>query len=44
MVLSEYEVQIPYGVVQIDQDNNYGGLTVKPVLHYLIITGVYVVN
>ena len=44
MVLSEYEVQIPYGVVQIDQDNNYGGVTEKPVLHYLINTGVYLVN
>ena len=41
MVLSEYEVQIPYGVVQ---NNNYGGVTEKPVLHYLINTGVYLVN
>ncbi len=44
MVLSEYEVEIPYGVVQVDQDNNYGGVTEKPVLHYLINTGVYLVN
>lgn len=28
----------------IDQDNNYGGVTEKPVLHYLINTGVYLVN
>ncbi len=44
MVLSEYDSRIPYGVVEIDQENNYQKVTEKPTFQYLINTGVYIVN
>lgn len=44
LILSEYENQVPYGVVSMDEGNNYKGVTEKPVLNYLINTGVYIVN
>lgn len=44
MVLSEYRQTIPYGVVSVDNKNNYEGVTEKPTLQYLINTGVYIVN
>ena len=44
MILSEYKETIPYGVVSIDDKNNYKGVTEKPTLQYLINTGVYIVN
>lgn len=44
MILSEYKETIPYGVVSIDLENNYKGVTEKPTLQYLINTGVYIVN
>lgn len=44
MVLSEYNANIPYGVVSIDEENNYEKVTEKPTLKYLINTGVYIVN
>ena len=44
MVLSQYENNMPYGVVSIDKDNNYQGMTEKPSFQHLINTGVYVVN
>ena len=44
MILSEYKETIPYGVVSIDDNNNYTGVTEKPTLQYLINTGVYIVN
>ncbi len=44
MVLSEYDANIPYGVVEIDEENNYKNVTEKPTFQYLINTGVYIVN
>ena len=44
MVLSEYDSKIPYGVVEMDQDNNYQKVIEKPTFQYLINTGVYIVN
>lgn len=44
MVLSEYTANVPYGVVQIDEQNNYKAVTEKPDFEYLINTGVYIVN
>lgn len=44
MVLSEYNANIPYGVVSIDDENNYQKVTEKPTFQYLINTGVYIVN
>lgn len=44
MVLSQYENHIPYGVVSIDEENNYRKMTEKPSFQYLINTGVYIVN
>lgn len=44
IVLSKYTSAIPYGVVKIDKENNYVGVTEKPSFEYLINTGVYIVN
>lgn len=44
IVLSKYTTNVPYGVVQIDEENNYEGVTEKPNFEYLINTGVYIVN
>lgn len=44
MVLSQYTANVPYGVVEIDEKNNYRGTTEKPSFSYLINTGVYIVN
>lgn len=44
LILSEYANQVPYGVVSMDEGNNYKGVTEKPILNYLINTGVYIVN
>lgn len=44
VVLSEYISRIPYGVVDIDDDNNYQSVAEKPSFRYLINTGVYIVN
>lgn len=44
MVLTRYTSSIPYGVVQIDGENNYEGVIEKPSYEYLINTGVYIVN
>lgn len=44
MILAEYNSKIPYGVVSIDEENNYEGVTEKPTYKYLINTGVYIVN
>ena len=44
MVLSRYTANVPYGVVEIDEKNNYRGTTEKPSFSYLINTGVYIVN
>lgn len=44
MVLSEYKADIPYGVVSIDEENNYSGVIEKPTYQYFINTGVYIVN
>lgn len=44
MILSKYTANIPYGVVDIDEDNNYLGTTEKPQFTYHINTGVYIVN
>lgn len=44
LVLSEYTTDIPYGVVSVDEENNYQKVEEKPSNRYLINTGVYVVN
>lgn len=44
MVLSEYNMTVPYGVVTVDSENNYQESDEKPVLHYLINTGVAIVS
>lgn len=44
MVLSRYTQKVAYGVVEIDGENNYLGVTEKPEFSYLINTGVYIVN
>lgn len=44
MILSRYTASIPYGVVEIDEGNNYAGTTEKPSFTYNINTGVYIVN
>jgi len=44
MVLSKYTSNIPYGVVQMDGDNNYEKVMEKPRFEYDINTGVYIVN
>lgn len=44
MVLSEFTANIPYGVVSMDENNNYQEVTEKPSFQYLINTGVYIVN
>lgn len=44
MILSRYTQKVPYGVVEIDGENNYLGVTEKPEFSYLINTGVYIVN
>lgn len=36
--------KIPYGVIQLDQDNQYKGVIEKPETSYLINTGFYIVN
>lgn len=44
MILSKYTASIPYGVVEIDEENNYRGTIEKPSFTYNINTGVYIVN
>ncbi len=44
MILSKYTADIPYGVVEMDKENNYSGTTEKPSFTYNINTGVYIVN
>ncbi|MBE5935331.1 MAG: CBS domain-containing protein [Lachnospiraceae bacterium] len=44
IVLSEYKHIIPYGVVDIDEDNNYNGMIEKSNYTCLVNTGLYIVN
>lgn len=44
IVLSQYQNNIPYGVVSMDEENNYQRMEEKPSFRYLINTGVYIVN
>lgn len=36
--------KVPYGVLEMNKDNNYNGIKEKPQYHYYINTGVYIVN
>lgn len=44
VVAAKYRHTVPYGVVGCDEKNVYQGISEKPELHYLINTGMYVVN
>lgn len=44
IVAAKYRHTVPYGVVGCDERNVYQGISEKPELHYLINTGMYVVN
>lgn len=44
LILAEFSMSIPYGVVSVDSDGNYECFEEKPVAHKLINTGVYVVS
>ena len=42
MCVRNHEIQIPYGIIKIDQDNNIRALEEKPLKKYLINSGIYV--
>ena len=44
IVVANHTNQIPYGVVDVDEESNYIGMREKPTYHNLINTGFYVVN
>ncbi len=44
IVAAEYRHIVPYGVVGCDEYHIYQGITEKPELHYLVNTGMYMVN
>ena len=45
IVAAKYHHVVPYGVVELDNENNvYSGISEKPEINYLISTGMYVVN
>lgn len=44
IVAAKYRHTVPYGVIGCDEKNVYQDISEKPELHYLINTGMYVVN
>lgn len=44
IVAAKYRHIVPYGVINCNADKAYSGISEKPELHYLINTGMYVVD
>ena len=44
MCLSEIEIEVPYGVVNVDNDQNILNFQEKPIKKFLINSGIYVLN
>ncbi len=44
IIAAEYTSRVPYGVLNVDPDGNYIGVSEKPEQRYSINTGIYIVN
>lgn len=44
MCIRKYKYQIPYGVIEIDDENNIKSIKEKPIKEFFINTGIYVFN
>ncbi len=44
IIAAEKTIKIPYGILKIDQNNEYKGALEKPENNYIINTGVYIIN
>ena len=44
MCVREHETEVPFGVVNVDINNNIVGLQEKPKVKFLVNTGIYVLN